>query len=330
MNIGDKVRSLKGKEEGYITKFLPYNQVEVEIEDGFRIPFERSDLVLVAKEEEAAFGTNEGKSASAAQTKTAPLRSVFAEKGIFLAFVHLNDQHLEVYLINNTDLMLPYTFGDERFQQYFGIATGGLAPRNFKKVHEVNMKDFENWPALLIHILPHRHGLGSYRPPIVKRMRFKASSFYQHKAAVPLVKQEGYLFQLDDDKAAPAPMPTGQQIAERMMDRPSQPEKTTPSRPHSVASAKGQSLEIDLHAEALGIDTMEAGQIFSRQLMRFESELDSAIVNGYDEVVFIHGVGNGKLKSEIQKRLSGHVHVSYFKDARKEKFGYGATAVRLK
>ena len=39
MNIGDKVRSMTGSEEGIVVRFLDGNQVEVEIEGGFRIPF---------------------------------------------------------------------------------------------------------------------------------------------------------------------------------------------------------------------------------------------------------------------------------------------------
>jgi dsDNA-specific endonuclease/ATPase MutS2 len=49
-----------------------------------------------------------------------------------------------------------------------------------------------------------------------------------------------------------------------------------------------------------------------------------------DEIIFIHGVGNGVLRNAIHKRLSGNKNVQYFEDAQKEKFGYGATKVRIK
>jgi dsDNA-specific endonuclease/ATPase MutS2 len=49
-----------------------------------------------------------------------------------------------------------------------------------------------------------------------------------------------------------------------------------------------------------------------------------------DEIIFIHGVGNGVLRTEIHKRLSKNKQVEYFKDAMKEKFGYGATLVKIK
>ena len=38
MKLGDKVRFIHGKEQGQIVKLIDQKQVEVEIEDGFRIP----------------------------------------------------------------------------------------------------------------------------------------------------------------------------------------------------------------------------------------------------------------------------------------------------
>ena len=55
MNIGDKVRMLRAKEQGVITRFLSGNQVEIEIEDGFRIPVMQSELVVVSPMEAERF-----------------------------------------------------------------------------------------------------------------------------------------------------------------------------------------------------------------------------------------------------------------------------------
>jgi DNA-nicking Smr family endonuclease len=38
----------------------------------------------------------------------------------------------------------------------------------------------------------------------------------------------------------------------------------------------------------------------------------------------------GLLKNELHRRLGKNQHVQYFKDAQKEKFGYGATLVKIK
>jgi dsDNA-specific endonuclease/ATPase MutS2 len=48
------------------------------------------------------------------------------------------------------------------------------------------------------------------------------------------------------------------------------------------------------------------------------------------EITFIHGVGNGTLRHQIHKQLSQMAEQLTFKDAQKEKFGYGATKVVFK
>jgi len=66
------------------------------------------------------------------------------------------------------------------------------------------------------------------------------------------------------------------------------------------------------------------------QLTAFQDNLDRASAANMHEIIFIHGTGNGVLRNEIQKLLSRNKNIKYFEDARKEKFGYGATLVRLK
>jgi dsDNA-specific endonuclease/ATPase MutS2 len=70
--------------------------------------------------------------------------------------------------------------------------------------------------------------------------------------------------------------------------------------------------------------------MLTTQLECFEKNLENAIAGNLAEITFIHGLGNGVLREEIHRRLSKHSGVEFFKDARKEKFGYGATLVRLK
>jgi len=92
------------------------------------------------------------------------------------------------------------------------------------------------------------------------------------------------------------------------------------------------SREVDLHIEELTeqFPSMNAEEMLRFQLEAFRKNLEAAIVHHYQNIIFIHGVGNGTLRNEIHKQLGKHPHVKTFKDARKEKFGYGATEVILK
>jgi dsDNA-specific endonuclease/ATPase MutS2 len=90
--------------------------------------------------------------------------------------------------------------------------------------------------------------------------------------------------------------------------------------------------EIDLHIEKLRNDHLflNSGEILNIQLAHFHKGLDAAIVHQLPEIIFIHGSGNGILRHEIHKLLSKNQKIETFMDARKEKFGYGATRVVLK
>ena len=88
--------------------------------------------------------------------------------------------------------------------------------------------------------------------------------------------------------------------------------------------------EVDLHAESFLENTsgMSKGEILEAQLSRFEIALEGAMRNKQKKMVFIHGLGNGKLKHEIRKRLDQR-KIRY-QDASFKEYGYGATLVLLK
>ena len=137
MNIGDKVRMVHGREEGVIVGFTRDNLIEVEIEDGFRIPMRRSELVIVSAQEAELFRKN----SSSQQTKTSS-REALAERGIYLAFVPVNYVVLALYLINNTDFDMPYTLGQEQNSKYTALKGGTLARKNSCQNRRVQLPEF--------------------------------------------------------------------------------------------------------------------------------------------------------------------------------------------
>ncbi len=100
MNVGDRVRLLRGNEEGTITKISSAGRIEIEIEDGFRIPALSSEVVVVSEAERQYFGDG----------KVAPVKEAVPVRkgnktsvGLFLGFLPLNDKDHSIYLVNSTD-----------------------------------------------------------------------------------------------------------------------------------------------------------------------------------------------------------------------------------
>jgi dsDNA-specific endonuclease/ATPase MutS2 len=104
----------------------------------------------------------------------------------------------------------------------------------------------------------------------------------------------------------------------------------TTRKKQSGQHERKRSKVVDLHISGSfsgvnGLTTIEV------QLMRFRSELDTAIRNGYKEITFIHGVGSGVLKQELRKILLNNYPSISYHDASFSEYGYGgATQVVIK
>lgn len=86
--------------------------------------------------------------------------------------------------------------------------------------------------------------------------------------------------------------------------------------------------EVDLHIETLSDhpERLSDGEKHDLQLRFFRTCLNHAILNNVKKVVFIHGVGRGVLKSDIQRELEQYDGLHYM-DAPMPLYGVGATEV---
>ena len=281
-----------------------------------------------------------------------------AAKGLFLALVHQSPELLGVTLINNTEADVLFTYGEETSARpYRALAADKLGPKtSTKPLSFLHMKDFEAWPAVVFQLLPSKpNGEAAYEL-LTKRQAFKASTFYSSQHPAPVIGKDAYLFQLDEKAAAaiapeklaeeaPTPAPTapakpaGVDIAalkaQLSGDAPAKPAAVVaaaaPAKPAGPIVAPPH--ELDLHLEALRPDNTEElsnTAILRLQLDAFEDALSRALATNMHEIVFIHGMGSGVLRKEIHRQLSRNKDIKFFEDARKEKFGFGATLVRLK
>jgi hypothetical protein len=93
----------------------------------------------------------------------------------------------------------------------------------------------------------------------------------------------------------------------------------------------GFSDKIDLHAWALVDEPKDytAAELFILQLERLEAYLDEAIQVGFDKVTIIHGIGKGRLKEEIFRRLHKHPYVKDYSNEYHPDHKFGATEVYL-
>ena len=105
---------------------------------------------------------------------------------------------------------------------------------------------------------------------------------------------------------------------------------------YELPSIDGEYGELDDYVEIVEkrdlarIGILSNGEIVNIQMDRFETSLETAIRAKTQRIVFIHGVGNGKLKHELRKTLERKYPDLKYQDASFKEYGYGATMVYLK
>lgn len=329
MNIGSKVRLLHGKEEGIITKIKSGKYLEVDLGDGFSIPVLASEVVLISPME-ARLETPAPKQSEPGRRDTPAARQAFALKGIYLAFVPINDREIVLHLINLTGWRLLFTMFGRSRNQVGPLASGVLEAGTSHQVTKLLLKDFEQWPAFDTSLLYYSDERSPEQFVLRHSLRCRIQSFHKHGQKAPLLNVNAHVFQVDAEAGAPENQATDMDIPadtirNKMLEGGTG--HAEPARDYSRSAP-----EIDLHAEALQLDIagMTGAMILERQLSAFKSYLEQAIADGLDQVLIIHGAGQGTLRQEIHRRLSKHPNVASYKDARKEKFGYGATIAHLK
>lgn len=329
MNIGDKVRLIHSKEEGIITRFLKNDVVEVEIEAGFKLPVLRRELAVVSKAEDKAFKPQT--TAHSEQTIEKRKTEVKADKGMFLAFLPINEKTVSLHIINNTDWDLPFSLTTGSDKTHRGIMGGFLKARSVQSSPtDLALKDFDEWGSFTFQAFYHTFGFFIERPTFVKKLRLRANTFFNQKKIAPLLQKEAYLFQLDAEDILDNISGDISLILDVSKLKAKMSEGETGENSPKIFEKPAAT--VDLHIEQLTNNSliMSNAQMLDLQLRTFESKFENAIASGMDEIVFIHGVGNGVLKQEIQRKLAGHKNVAWFQDAQKEKFGYGATRIKIK
>ena len=318
MNIGNRVRLLKGREEGVVSKIIDDKLIEVEIEDGFTIPVLKKEVVIISQQEESAFG----KKSVPEKSPRKNVKPVVADKGIYLALIPINDKRLSLNFINNTDYTLLFTLSAFSHGSYEGYAGAEVKSKNSIKVCDLDKTNFERWPTFFLQLLFYRQGIFDLKEPFQRKIRFKAKSLFKEKEVAPVLLQDAYLYQIDaNQNSSPIQM---EKIQESLQEPATTPEK-------DIARQVPSSLIVDLHIEKITKNhTILSGvEILYRQLRKFDETLNQAIISGQEEVIYIHGIGNGSLKKELHKKIKELPNVTCVDNYNMEKFGGGATLVRI-
>jgi hypothetical protein len=327
LRIGDKVRFLNEVGEGVVSRIRDKNTVFVEMSDGFEIPFRASDLVpihselIVGDDAENIALNPEGRIADAVyfvvepDHEYPPLRTDYA-----------------LYLFNASSFHLIYAYSVKDEEYFQTLKHGEAGPYQKVLLQQVKLPFFKEYPYQKIECLLYKNTFFRAQTPIAEVLHLSPEILSRSE---PIRNEDFrrpvYAFLLKEDfisrKAVQQEL-TQEDIRKlKAIKEFKSREKTSKSSREHLRSLEK---EVDLHIEELVESTagLSNFEMLNIQLEKFEKELDKAMSSGVKKIVFIHGVGNGRLKQEIISILKATSGVT-FHDAPYKQYGYGATQVNI-
>ncbi len=310
MKIGDKVRLLRGTEEGRIVNFKKGNIIEIEIEDGFVIPALKNEVVVIDKGETETFQREE----PGAQSIETSNNAGTLPDGVYLGFADEGNAYT-AHLINHTEEVILFTFSHFDGKVLQGKSYGICKDNEVFTLGSFPPGMFDKSNKLIIQVITFERQTRIKKQPLHLELILR-NDLLKEISYLPSIDKHVRLVKIEEK---PLIQIDPQQLKTSMLEK-------NKGIPDIKKPKQQKELTVDLHIEALAID-LNPNEILEHQLNEFEIAYDNALVMNTEKLKIIHGVGAGILRNEIHKRLSRKSEVKYFEDADKERFGFGATII---
>lgn len=347
LKLGDKVRFLNDAIEGMVTKILSNEKVEVTDSHGFIHISNEKQLVLIELilnnidfevQKSQVLEKTEKKSVGEKSAREL-IPSLEPDNTIYAAVRLLNEKSplttdIELHLVNNTQFSVCFTASMKHEDVRSGLSAGQLSPRSEYFIGIFSQDELHRFEGFEFQFL--FYGKNEYmpRPPSVKSLQFNSADFINTDFRKMFYKQDDTVLLMPLYVCASAENIDLSKLIDRFKRDALEEEKRNAVGKGKNASQKFTVLTrqkvVDLHINELVKDysSMTNSQIISYQINYFLYEMDQAVVNRLHKIVFIHGVGNGVLKSSIREELKRFPNIKYY-EAPQEKFGYGGTEVEF-
>ncbi len=255
------------------------------------------------------------------------------ERNLLLGIVENRSKDgLDIWMINDSRFHVMYSVLQKDELSFLNIRTGHIDPDTKILIRQFTREKVNSFITLRFQALFFMMGVFDPVPPAQTEFGLDPVEIYS----------EGAMGMNDffDEDAMIVPLISDPHEREIKMIREQEitrliAHKKDDSRPDSAAvRPKADPLveEVDLHIEELVDDhrNLSGGEVIDIQMARFTTALEGALRGKTKRIVFIHGVGNGKLKFEIRKTLDKKYSRLSYQDASFREYGYGATMVIIR
>ncbi len=150
---------------------------------------------------------------------------------------------------------------------------------------------------------------------------------------ITIETDDGFLLDFQSYELVKMPKADSIQVSNHEIAQVKAEKEATKKRKQQTVKPKERNapkMEVDLHIQQLTNSTrgMSNYEMLNLQLETAKRQLEFAIKKRIQKVVFIHGVGEGVLKEELNYLFRRYENVKYY-DAEYQKYGLGATEVYI-
>lgn len=355
LEVGDRVRFLNSVGGGIVKGFQSKQIVIVEDEHSFDVPVLISECVVIElsdskKLTQAASGVTEEVAEAPKSENSKPKANINVDDEIVettegekittcLAFLptdpkSMTQTNFESYFINDSNYFLFINYMSRENNSWKSRFNGIVEPNMQIFIEEFDKSTLNEMEQVCVQIMAFKHNKPyRFKNPVSVEFRIDTVKFYK----LHTFTENDYF----DDNAlmyyiTKNDIPEREVLISQADIQQAIQEKETPAKRQRVQpiskKEKNPVLEIDLHINQL-LDTtagMSNAEMLEYQISKFNEIMQDNIKRKGLKIVFIHGKGDGVLKSSILKELRDKYKRMYVQDASFQEYGFGATMVTIK
>ena len=354
---GDRVSFLNEKGSGIVTRVIDENLVHVTIEDGFEIPVVATNLIKTGT---AEMSDNIQKAYQRLQSQQPeepedddihPLYVAHNDPmqrpdGLYFCLVpEIQDNpvsgSLEVYLANHTGYEVLFSLYQNHSGNWHGTEYGFIPEESRMYLGTIVRSEIEKWTNSLLQAVFFKDGKSDPLPPFSGLIEFKPVKVYKDESFQyeKLLRNKSIMVQvckIDELKKKSffeekINEETIRHLQEKMnVNQTAEKSKKAETSFLDKHKIDDKIAEVDLHIGELvdNFTNLENSDLLNIQIDYFNKCLNQAQKERLVKIIFIHGVGNGKLKTAILKKLQTTEGIEFY-DAPYARYGMGATEVHF-
>jgi hypothetical protein len=342
LKTGDRVKFLNDVGGGVLTAFLDKNKAMVRTSDGFEIPVMITELVpdtgnfmpeVKPEEPYKPAKVTEIKSPPKKKPEPDVVRALVKDEEICFAILPKSQSSdIFAFLINNSSYHIHYVISTHGEEESLLFDQGRMDSRTQMKIRKFLPDNLNHIIRFDIRILLYKDDFFVSREPLSLAVFMNPSEVYSGKALAEndFFDRKALVFSLVNfNKKTGFAQSGGTDVSELLKEKHSNDKPEPVSREEK--KVKNGPEEVDLHIEEItdNFSGLSNTEILDLQMARFKISLDTAVIHKTKRIVFIHGVGNGKLKFTLRKALDDKYPDLQYQDASFKEYGYGATLVLI-